>query len=306
MLLEVAAFAEKRPVCSIVWTHEEVLAQDVDNWVRFVIDILTLFLIVGVGSYIGAKRVRDLRYVQIQLFLMLLSQLLYCTRSSARIVVNDRSYFGNSLPSWTYTCNQVANIVSLTQHWIYTLVYFDAALVSRLYFASDSSERRAAIKSKEARLARVNGVAYVILFLVLIANLIFDLDLVQTLSFSIFSVFMASLLCVSMRRLMRLLQTLGTPYHEKTIMAQLAFLVLIALLDLIAWVEKIRFLKDCHDNMPAPSPAGTVSRTFTLCALFCWRMVTVLTCVFFVGHARPLSAIEQQEITRALNLAVCA
>lgn len=204
LLSEKTVGAQKMPVCSVVWTDQQITASDAENWVRFIIDILTLLMIVCVGGYIGTKRVKDLKYVQMQLLLLLIAQLLYCTRSFARVFMNDVSYFGNSLPGWTYTCSQVGNIVNLMQHWMYTAVYYDAAQVSSLYFAVDSLERRSEIKAKESRMDWINAFLYVVFLFAMIFNLFVDTDVTSTLMFAIFTVCMAALLCFSMRRLTKL------------------------------------------------------------------------------------------------------
>ena len=71
------------------------MLQHYDNWTRFTIDVITLIIIVVVGiRFIGMNRPKDLKYVYIQMVLLFIAQSLYCVRSTYRVVLDDRSYFG--------------------------------------------------------------------------------------------------------------------------------------------------------------------------------------------------------------------
>lgn len=87
-------------------------------------------------------------------------------------------------------------------------------------------------------------------------------------------------------------------------MAQLSLLLLIAIFDIIAWKEKLRFLKECKDDIEVPSRSGVISRSFTLTVIFLWRAVTATMCVFFIGHARQLPKSEENMIEHALSVAL--
>lgn len=126
--------AQKEPHCSIIWYDAAGTIQEIDNWMRFFLDFLTLIFIISLGGYISLKRPKHMKLVYVQLFLLFSAQLLYCIRSSARIYTDDTTYFGRYLPDWTYTCVQIGNMVNTMQHWMYASVYLDAALVTRLYF----------------------------------------------------------------------------------------------------------------------------------------------------------------------------
>ena len=136
------------PDCSIKWTDAELEAQSVQNWIRYFVDNVCLVLILVVIYKVGFRRYKELRKVYVQLILLLLAQLLYCTRSSARLYLDDRTYLGKHLPWWTYLCQQYGDIINCLQHWIYTSVYIDTALVLRLYYSIESPE------NDQARLKR--------------------------------------------------------------------------------------------------------------------------------------------------------
>ena len=124
----------------IVFGDKAKRAQEIDNWIRFPVDIATLFLIIGTFFYILLVKKQpvkkgDLRYVYFQLAILFVAQVLYCIRSTTRIAENDVTYFGNKSPEWTATCERMGNIANYIQHWMFTSTYFDVGLIFRLTFA---------------------------------------------------------------------------------------------------------------------------------------------------------------------------
>ena len=92
--------------CSIIWDEHAKVWQGRVNWVKFIIDCLTLILILSVVGYIALKgRTSELKYVQLQMLLLLLAQILYCIRSFSRFYAQDVTYFGTTLPQWTEVCH---------------------------------------------------------------------------------------------------------------------------------------------------------------------------------------------------------
>ena len=50
------------------------------------------------------------------------------------MVLNDRSFDGDDVPSSTLSCKRAGNLLNFMQHWMYTQCYYDVALLFRYYF----------------------------------------------------------------------------------------------------------------------------------------------------------------------------
>ena len=73
----------------IEWGEDERTIQSIDNWFRFVLNYLTLFMVVGVLAYIIVKTNisnKLIKSVYAQLGFLFISQILFCIRSTARII----------------------------------------------------------------------------------------------------------------------------------------------------------------------------------------------------------------------------
>ena len=129
---------------------------------------------------------------------------------------------------------------------MYTSVYLDAALVTKLQFttyvySADVGE----LTRRERALGITNGVLYCIWIGVLLLDLFADGRLAETCCAIALSTAIAIALALSMPKLRELLHAMGQSTHDKTLLAQLVLLGLIAFFGIISFVLKVKFLSDC-------------------------------------------------------------
>ena len=239
---------------------------------------------------------------------MLGAQVLYCIRSSARIIKHDSTYFGRHLPSWTYTCLQIGNISNMLQHWMYTQVYLDAALTTKLYFGPNNYYNNIVRRKRERIISIINGILYITFLTVLITDFFMDSDVAQTMMYAILSAVMVIALGYSMSNLSNILEKLknnGLSMRRAIIIIQLVLLTLITILSFVYFLIKKKFMSDCKDDVQERSLAGLLTRTFQMSEMIVWRFVTASMCMLLFHHANAykkdnLSAVERQ-LQSALN-----
>ena len=230
-------------------------------------------------------------------------------RSTARVVTSDQTYFGLESPQWTYTCEQIGNIINSVQHWIYTTGYFDVALVARHYFgASNTLESLETISRREKALSSFNAALYVIYFGVFVADFFIDTDILQTALYAILSGVMTVALGYSFRKLTHLLDMIrvrGIIVRKKTIFAQLIMIGVITVLSLAHFATEEEFWDQCNDQDVETTYAGYYSRIFDMVVLILWRLMTVAMCTFYVGYAHKNAFQFSVQIAEELQRAIC-
>ena len=90
--------------CKIHWDRDEHMAQIVNNWFEFLLNYLTLFMIVGVIAFSIWKSslpIKLTKSVYLQLLLLCIAYSLFCVWSSVLIIDLDGSFFGVDEPRWT-------------------------------------------------------------------------------------------------------------------------------------------------------------------------------------------------------------
>ena len=98
-------------------------------------------------------------------------------------------------------------MITVVQNWMYTSVYFDAALVTRLYLTTPNSEADLKKRhSHENGLSIVNGILYVLFIGVTLMDFFVDGRLIETIASILLSICIAIVLGFSMRRLSQLLE----------------------------------------------------------------------------------------------------
>ena len=91
----------------------------------------------------------------------------------------------------------------------------------------------------------------------------------------------------------------------KTILAQLVLLGLISVLDMVYVASKVRFWKDCTDDVVDKSWASLVTRLFSMTVMLLWRFVALTMCVFYLGHAKKYSLSDLAAIEYDFQRAIC-
>ena len=214
--------ADYRP-CSITWSDNTIKAAKVDNWVRFFLDTGTLILIPFFAWMIIMKRprYRDMKYVYIQLGLMMVSQILYCTRSYGRIFEDDWTYYGRDTPVWTDRCERSGNIINFFQHWIYAASYFEVGLVFRYTFGVQTLENIEKLQKREKCMKNLNACIYILFTGAFIAVVFINKHAIMDAVYSLCATAMAFLLYFSMNKIrsfLKILEQNGLVVAHKTML----------------------------------------------------------------------------------------
>lgn len=93
--------------------------------------------------------------------------------------------------------------------------------------------------------------------------------------------------------------------RRKTILVQLVLLGFISVLDTVYVGSKIRFWKDCTDDVIDESWAGVVTRVFSMTVMLMWRFVALTMCVFYLGHAKNYTQNDITAIEYDFQRAIC-
>ena len=188
--------------CSIIWDDSKRQQQLVVNCVRFAVDVATLLLILFASTYIGLKgRFRELKYIDIQMVLLLVAQVLYCMRSFWRFYKGDDTYFGSELPNWTASCKRAANVINFFQHWLYTVCYFKVAILFDLSFKASSLSTNAKRNRYERCIGYLNGSVYSILCVSFFLVIFSDPKVFITIVYTVTSLLMTVCLAFSMLKI---------------------------------------------------------------------------------------------------------
>ena len=132
----------------------------------------------------------DVKDVNVQLAFQLIATCLYLSRSAARVISGDETYFGDETPEWTFICNKLGIIVATVQHWIYTSVYLDCATVFQLYFTANTVENLKKRTDREKCFSCGNGILYIIVVSVSLIDLFtqdFIIDIVMKMILALIS-----------------------------------------------------------------------------------------------------------------------
>ena len=195
------------------------------------------------------------------------------------------------------------------QHWIYTAVYLDVCLVARSYLSSSSTiESLETRQKREKCLSSFNAALYVTFITAFVVDFFLGTDAVSVSASAVLSAVMTGLLTWSFRKMSKLLSLLrsrGIKVRRKTILAQLVLLGFISVLDMVYVASKVRFWKDCTDDVVDKSWASLVTRLFSMTVMLLWRFVALTMCVFYLGHAKKYSLSDLAAIEYDFQRAIC-
>lgn len=96
----------------------------------------------------------------------------------------------------------------MLQHWMYTQVYLDAALTTKLYFGPNNYYNNIVRRKRERIISIINGILYITFLTVLITDFFMDSDVAQTMMYAILSAVMVIALGYSMSNLSNILEKL--------------------------------------------------------------------------------------------------
>ena len=179
----------------------------------------------------------------------------------------------------------MGDIVNFAQHWMYCMVYYEAALLFRPCFNMQNIENVEACEKRQLNINTMNGLIYFIMSVTLVTEFFIETDIFLTTVWTFLSSVMAILLIYSMAVLqahLRVLHPCGLTPMRKTIICWLVCLSLIAILNLSSLTAKIKYKQDCDDKVMEVSFAGIATRFFQMVVMLIWRIVTVTMVAFYL------------------------
>lgn len=200
---------------------------------NIVTDTVVLVAVVAVLSVVLSRRQTLRLEVLAQLLLLLLAYVGYNLRAYYNVIFENLCYTNTCLPAWLYIPYETAQVLYLTQHWIFTALYLKVALTFELALTIGGCKTRIKRQRRKQCLLVTNLIMYTFLLGSYVALLFHHGKVITQFVFAFSTIFMTLVLTVSMRkmyRFARILRAHGIVFSSLLLSAHLASFWLTAVL----------------------------------------------------------------------------
>ena len=200
-------------------------------------------------------------------------------------------------PNWVWNLYSIGVILFLVQHWVFASQYLRVALTFELAFSVKTEAVKEKKRRRDREILTVNIVAYSLLLVALLFQVIYPMQIIVLLTYTVTNIGMTACLTFSMVRLKnfsRLLVADGIVASNILITIHCLTFWIVSILDVISLIVNL-FRGD-----PAAVIASQYLNVITVITFFA-MMVTML--VMFVKFGTPLSSAEKTAYSMRLILA---